>query len=264
MPADTRARGWRKIATSVWGWPKDPQVYGRLELDAEPVLSAIEELRRRSGARVTVTHLVTRAIALALKEHPAINTRLVRGHFLPRNGADVFVIVAGGGDDLSGVKIEHADRKGAAEIARELEERAASARAGGAETERGKKILAALPPTVLGWVLRLAAFLTVDLGLDLRSLGMPREAFGGAMVTNVGVFGITEGFAPLSPIYRVPVIVLVGEIEEKPWVQGGKVKAHHVLTLTATIDHRWVDGKGIAGLAATFRRYLADPLAYET
>lgn len=33
-------------------------------------------------------------------------------------------------------------------------------------------------------------------------MGMPREAFGSAVVTNVGVFGASEGWAPLSPIYR--------------------------------------------------------------
>jgi hypothetical protein len=49
----TRAKGWRKIATAVWGWPEDPQVYGRQEFDAQPILDAIEVLRERTGARVT-------------------------------------------------------------------------------------------------------------------------------------------------------------------------------------------------------------------
>lgn len=260
-----RATGWRKIATSVWGWPNDPQIYGRLEVDAGPVLDAIAELRQRTGARVTATHLVARAIALAARDNPSINTRLVRGHFLPRESVDVFVIVAAaGGSDLSGVKVRHADEKTASTIARELEERAATARSGSGELDRAKKLMEALPPTLLGAALRFAAFLTADLGLDLKGLGMPREAFGSAMVTNVGVFGIQEGFAPLSPIYRVPVIVLVGEIEPKPWVVDDEVKVRPVLPITATIDHRWVDGHGIAGLAETFRKYLSDPLAYES
>jgi pyruvate/2-oxoglutarate dehydrogenase complex dihydrolipoamide acyltransferase (E2) component len=256
-----RATGWRKIATSVWGWPNDPQIYGKIEVDAQPVLDAIQELRERSGVRVTATHLVARAIAIALRDNPAINTRLVRGHFLPRESVDVFVIVsAGGGTDLSGVKLRRADEKTAAEMAAELEERVATARTGGGELARAKKLMEALPPTVLGAALRLAAFLTADLGLDLKGLGMPKEAFGSAMITNVGVFGIQEGYAPLSPIYRVPVIVLVGEIERRPWAVGDEVRVHPVLPITATIDHRWVDGAGIAGLAETFRKALA----YET
>ena len=111
--------------------------------------------------------------------------------------------------------------------------------------------------------LRLSAFLTSNLHMDLKRFGMPREAFGGAMVTNVGVFGITEGWAPLSPIYRVPIIVLVGEVETRPWVVGDRVEPRPVLPLMATIDHRWVDGYGIAGFVETFKKYVANPLAYE-
>jgi hypothetical protein len=53
-----KATGWCKVATSTWGWPKDPQVYGRLEIEATPVIEAVDVLRERSGARVTTTHLI--------------------------------------------------------------------------------------------------------------------------------------------------------------------------------------------------------------
>ncbi|MGH2676159.1 MAG: 2-oxo acid dehydrogenase subunit E2, partial [Actinomycetota bacterium] len=106
-------------------------------------------------------------------------------------------------------------------------------------------------------------FLTSNLHLNLPALGMPREAFGSAMITNVGTFGIAEGWAPLSPIYRVPMIVLVGEIEPRPWAVGDRVEVRPVLPLTATIDHRWVDGYGMAGVVETFKKYLGNPLAHE-
>lgn len=260
----TRATGWRKIATAVWGWPEDPQVYGRQEFDAQPILDAIEVLRERSGARVTPTHLMVRALALAFRDNPSMNTRLARGRFHPRESVDIFVIVAsGGGGDLSGVKIRRADEKTAPEIARELDDRAAEARAGKGELDRVKRMMEILPRSILGLTLRLSAFLTSNLGWDLSRLGMPREAFGGAMVTNVGMFGIGEGWAPLSPIYRVPMIVLVGEIERKPWAVGDEVMVQPVIPVTATVDHRWVDGYGMAGVAETIKKYLANPLAYE-
>lgn len=258
-----RTRGWRKVATSTWGWPTDPQIYGRLELDAAPVLEAVATLRERTGARVTPTTLVTRAIALGLRDNPSINTRLRFGRFVPRDSVDVFVIVSAPGSDLSGVRVRRADEKGAGEIARELEERAAEARAGKGELDRAKGMMAATPYLLLRPFLRLSAFLTSDLGRNLGRMGMPKEAFGGAMVTSVAMFGIQEGWAPLSPIYRVPIIVLVGEIGEKPWVVDGEVRARPVIPITATIDHRWVDGSGIAGMADTFRKYMADPLSYE-
>jgi pyruvate/2-oxoglutarate dehydrogenase complex dihydrolipoamide acyltransferase (E2) component len=260
MPKTT---GWRKVATSTWGWPTDPQIYGRLELDAVPVLEAIEELRRRTEAHVTATTLVTRAIALGLRDNPSINTRLRFGRFVPREGVDVFVIVAAPGADLSGVKVRDAAHKSAAEIATEIEERAVEARAGKGELDRAKGMMAATPYFLLKPFLRMSAFFTSDLGRSFRRLGMPKEAFGGAMVTNVGTLGIQEGWAPLSPVYRVPIIVLVGEISEKPWVVDGRVEPRPVMPVTATIDHRWVDGHGIAGLADTFRKYMANPMAYE-
>ena len=258
-----KTRGWRKVATSTWGWPTDPQMYGRLELDAAPVLEAVATLRGRTGARVTPTILVTRAIGLGLRDNPSINTRLRFGRFVPRESVDVFVIVSTPGSDLSGVRVRRADEKGAGEIARELEERAAEARAGKGELDRAKGMMAATPYFLLRPFLRLSAFLTSDLGRNLGRMGMPKEAFGGAMVTSVGMFGIQEGWAPLSPIYRVPMIVLIGEIGEKPWVVDGEVRARPVIPITATIDHRWVDGSGIAGMADTFRKYMADPLSYE-
>ena len=264
MARGKRAKGWRKIATATWGWPTDPQVYGRLEIDAVPVLEAVRTLRERSGARVTPTHLVARALALGFTENPSVNTRLARGRFHPRDTVDIFIIVAaGGGGDLSGVKVREVDRRTAPEVARELEARIEAARSGKGELDRAKKLMEILPPRVLGWSLRLSAFLTSNLRMHMPKLGMPREAFGSAMVTNVGVFGITEGWAPLSPIYRVPIIVLVGDIETRPWVVGDRVEPRPVLPVMATIDHRWIDGYGMAGLAETFKKYLANPLAHE-
>jgi pyruvate/2-oxoglutarate dehydrogenase complex dihydrolipoamide acyltransferase (E2) component len=259
----TRARGWRKIAASVWGWPKDPQVYGAMDFDAVPVLEAIETIRERTGVRVTATHLVTRALARSFRDTPSMNTRLARGRFLPRESVDIFVIVAVGDGDLSGVKVRRADERTAAEIATELEGQIEEVRAGRGELDRAKRMMEILPPRLLGLSLRLSAFLTSNLHLNLRALGMPREAFGSAMVTNVGTFGITQGWAPLSPIYRVPMIVLVGEIEPRPWVVGDRVEVRPVLPLTATVDHRWVDGAGMAGVADSFKKYLANPLAHE-
>ena len=62
-----------------------------------------------------------------------------------------------------------------------------------------------------------------------------------------------------SPIYQVPIIVLVGEMAEKPWVVNGEIVSRPVLPIEATIDHRWVDGQGIAGMSETFQKYLANP-----
>jgi pyruvate dehydrogenase E2 component (dihydrolipoamide acetyltransferase) len=260
-----KARGWRRIATATWGHPNDPQIYGDLEIDAGALLAFIEELRRRTGVRVTVTHLVGKALAAALAEHPELNTRLVGGRFIPRESVDIFFIVSTeGGKDLSGVKVANADRKHVVEIANEVAGRAARVRTGDdAELGRSKSLLDATPTWLLGPVLRLGTWLTVDRNVDLKRFGLPRQAFGSAMVSSVGTFGVHHAYGPLSPLYRVPFLALVGEIEPKPVVIDGEIAARPMLTVSATMDHRYLDGSHAARLGKSVRAYLENPAAFE-
>jgi hypothetical protein len=77
------------------------------------------------------------------------------------------------------------------------------------------------------------------------------------------MFGLPQGFAPLARFYRMPLLVLVGEITDKPVAIGGKVKVRPMLPLTATIDHRYADGWHISQLLKPFKAYFADPAAFE-
>ena len=86
---------------------------------------------------------------------------------------------------------------------------------------------------------------------------------GSAMVSSVGMLGLPRGFAPLAWMYDVPVLVLVGEITQQPVVVAGRVEVRDVLPITATIDHRYVDGWQIAKLMRAFRDYLATPQQFE-
>ena len=79
------------------------------------------------------------------------------------------------------------------------------------------------------------------------------------MVSSVGMFGIRHAYAPLAAFYRVPILVLVGELTPKPVAVNGVVVIRPVLPLTATIDHRYVDGWHLARAFAAFREYLAAP-----
>ena len=256
---------WRKIAPAMWSHPRDPQIYGDLELDAAPLLEFIEDTRSSSGAHVTVTHVVGRAVAHALGSHPELNCTLARGRFVPRDAVDIsFVVAVEGGRDLSSVKVRNADEKSVGEIAKELAERAARVRTGtDADFGRTKRTIERTPPRLLRFGLRAADWLTGDLRLDLRRFGLPRDAFGSAMVTSVGMFGVQRAYAPLSPYYRVPFIVLVSEVAERPVVVDGTVTARPTLVLTATMDHRYLDGAHAARLANAVREYLADPAAHE-
>lgn len=260
-----RAEGWRKVASATWRGPVDPQIYGDLEIDATRLLAFVEEARVATGAHVTVTHLVGRAIAHALGENPELNVRKRGGRFEPREDVAVFFVVAvDDGKDLSGVKVREADRKSAVEIARELSERAARIRSReDADFGRSKKLLARTPTLTLRPSLRLVTWLTSDVGLDLRRFGLRSHPFGSALVTSVGMLGVQHAYAPLSPFYRVPFLALVSEITEKPVVRDGEIVARPLLTISATMDHRYLDGAHAARLARGVRAYLEDPRAHE-
>ncbi|MFT3924145.1 MAG: 2-oxo acid dehydrogenase subunit E2 [Myxococcales bacterium] len=256
--------GWRRVAATMWPPPNDPQIYGQLDLDATAVLDFVHRARER-GQHVTPTALVGRAVARALEEVPELNTRIVGLNAIPRQSIDIFFITAvGQGSDLSGVKVKAVDRLHAAEVTRELDVRAAGLRAGGdPEFATTKWVMERLPKRGLSYALKLSTFLTERMQLDVPALALHASPFGSAMVSSVGMLGLPHGFSPLSWMYDVPLLVLVGAISERPWVVEHRVVARPVLPITATIDHRYVDGAQIARLLAAFRAYLEDPTRYE-
>ena len=116
---------------------------------------------------------------------------------------------------------------------------------------------------MLRGALHLGAWLTSDLNLDLSRVGMPRQAFGGAMITSVGMWGISHAYSPLAHYYRVPLLVLVGAVRNMPVVAGDEVVIRPMLTLTATFDHRYVDGFHAARFAEAVRAYCQSPARFE-
>lgn len=265
MSKRERIRGWRKIAAAAWGRPNDPQIYGDLELDATEVLAFIAEAREKAAVRLTMTTMVGRALATALADHPDLNVRMYRGNFIRRESVDVFFIVsAEQGSELSGVKVVDADKKGAVQIAAELGGRATTIRSGtDAELGKTKKVIGSTPRWLLGTSIRVSSWLTTDRDLDLKRFGLPRQAFGSTIVSSVGMFGVQRAYAPLAGYYRVPFLVLVGEVADKPVAIDGEVVIRPMLTLTATMDHRYIDGYHAARLARSVRDYFAAPFDHE-
>ncbi len=272
---------WRRVALSTWGAPDDPTAYGTLELECEAALAYLDRLRRESGEKVTLTHLVGKAAALAIAAHPEVNGFPSHGRLMVRDTIDVFFQVAFFDEDvkrdgegagassgtnkkknanLAGAKIVRADQKSVVSIARELREGAEAIRKRGeAETVKSANLMARIPGPFLGFVTRAAAYASYDLGLDLRKLGVPRDPFGSCMVTNVGVFGLRVGHAPLLPFARVPVILTLGAVREAPTVVGGKVVVRKMVSIGAAFDHRVMDGYHAGVMARIFSEVFGDP-----
>lgn len=255
---------WRRLAPHVWDRPRDPTVYGVMDLVVDRAVPYLDELSRVSGTKVRVTHLVTKGLALGIQRIPPANGIVTRRRIALRRDVDIFVQVATeGGRDLSGTKLKCVDRMPLAEIARELATRVALVRRhADPGVERTKSLVQRLPNAILGLTVRAMEFLLYDLQLDLSRFGIDSDQFGSAMVSNIGNFegfGMTFALAPLVPVSRCPIVVLIGEVQRKPVVEGDRIVARSVVTLGCTFDHRMIDGAQGTAIAAVLRRVVEDP-----
>jgi pyruvate/2-oxoglutarate dehydrogenase complex dihydrolipoamide acyltransferase (E2) component len=245
------------MALHAWRSPGDPSVHGTLEIDATEAQDVVRQLRARSVRRITITHLIGHALALAIRERPEVNAIIRLGNVYRRETIDVFFQIAfEGGEDLNGAKIARADQKSLVEIAAELEGHARSVRERRTDSVRIADRFRRMPAALTGVALRATTFLTYDVGLDLSRYGVPFDAFGSAMVTNVGSFGLTTGLAPLVPFSRCPIVLLVGEIHDRPVVRQGKIVARPILPIGVTFDHRLLDGYQASKMALRFRTII--------
>lgn len=92
-----------------------------------------------------------------------------------------------------------------------------------------------------------------------RSGGLSPEDTGNAIatVTNLGAQNI-DCFTPILNAPE-PVILGVGRIMKRPWVEGDSIVAALVTTLSITFDHQVLDGKDAADFLESFVRILEDP-----
>jgi 2-oxoisovalerate dehydrogenase E2 component (dihydrolipoyl transacylase) len=86
----------------------------------------------------------------------------------------------------------------------------------------------------------------------------PAEMSDGTItITNVGVFGVDTGTPLLNP--GESAIVAFGAIRETPWVHKGKVVPRQVTTLAMSFDHRIIDGELGSKFLADLGALLHDP-----
>lgn len=251
----------RKLAIATWGPPDEGSIYGKLQVDAEAAQRWIEETRKTSGEKVTITHLVGKAVAMALAQAPTINGRIVWGSYVPFDTVDVtFLVALDDGKDLAKVKIANLNKRPTTDIASELRQRAEKLRKGqDADFEKSKGLLRALPTFVLRPLLKFIGWLTSAVGISVPALGLEAFPFGSCIITSVGMLGIDEAFAPHTPFARVPVLLLVGAVRDTPVARDGQVVIRPILTITATVDHRFVDGFQLATVAKILRETLENP-----
>jgi len=86
----------------------------------------------------------------------------------------------------------------------------------------------------------------------------PADLSGGTVsITNIGVFGIDAGTPILNP--GEAAILALGAVRSMPWEYRGEVALRQVMTLSLSFDHRLVDGEQGSRFLADVGSLLAEP-----
>ena len=170
-----------------------------------------------------------------------MNGRIIWGKFFPHKQTDIGVLVnIEGGKDLANAKIENADKKSVVDISRQLYEKAQKLRTGkDKDFKKTTNTLKFIPVFMLKPLVYWVGFLGGSIGLSIPMFGVKKFPFGSCLVTSVGMLGLDRAFVPFPPYARIPLLVMVGAIQDKPIVVDGEVVVRPVLTVTATLDHRY-------------------------
>lgn len=255
----------RKIALGTWRTAYDPSVYGSMDLDVTDAIEYIDRFRERTGRRLTMTHLLARVAGAILEAEPDANAILRFGRPYLRKEIGVFFQVAledeeTGEVDLSGATVHGPEKMTLLELMDDFEAQVKKVRKGEDEQlEQSRSLFKALPWFLVRPILNLLGFLGYSLNLDLRFLGVPKDAFGSMMITNIGSLGLTEAYVPLVPYSHVPLLLAVGAIRDTPVVREGEIAVRKMMRVSVTFDHRLLDGMHAARMSKVLRAWMEHP-----
>jgi 2-oxoisovalerate dehydrogenase E2 component (dihydrolipoyl transacylase) len=200
-----------------------PHVTEFLTVDITPTMELRERIRALPDfAEVKVTPLlfVARALLLAVKRHPMINSAW--------------------DEAAQEIVIKHYVNLGIA-----------------AATDRGLIVPNIKDADALS--LRELAVALSDLTTTARSgKTAPADMSGGTItITNVGMFGVDNGTPILNP--GESAILAFGAVRPTPWVVDGQIVPRQVTQLALSFDHRIVDGQLGSEFLADLGAILHDP-----
>lgn len=263
---ENKLSSWRKVALASWVAPKDPQTFGLLKFEADKLMEFISDYRNKYGKRLTPTHIVGKALGLAIKENPEVNGYVVGNTLYKRQQIDVFFQVAldEAGKDLSGLVIKDADKSRLQDIITSMENQAKQLRGGKDKSfNKIKKKVSKTPNFILRIFLKILDVFLYKLNIWSPLFGVHPDPFGSAMVTNVASFGVEMGFVPIPAISHVPLILAVFSVKDEAVAIDGEVKVKKMITIGATFDHRVIDGVYGGKIVKSLKKYIEDPWVLE-
>lgn len=221
----TPIRGVRKAtaAAMVRSAFTAPHVTCFLEVDVTETTKLVRSLRadpRLSDHRIGILAVVAKAVCLALRAEPSLNSRwddaageIVQYHYVNLG------IAAATDRGLIVPHVAEAQSLGLVELADAIDGLAQTARA-------GRAAVSAL-------------------------------SGGTFSITNFGVFGIDAGTPIINP--PEAGILGLGAVRRRPWEYEGEIALRDVMTLSLSFDHRLVDGQQGARFLASVGDVLREP-----
>ena len=198
-----------------------PHFYVTMEVRAERLVDLREQLKNL-GHKISVNDFVVRACALALREHPAVNSGFNSSNqtLIRFKTVDIAIAVALP-DGLITPIVRHADYKNLGEISAEVKMLAQKAKEGKLQREE--------------------------------------YAGGSFAISNLGMYGVSDFVGIINPPQAA--LLAVGAVEDRAVVEGREVVPGKVLRITLSGDHRVIDGAVGAQFLMTVKKYLENPTA---
>lgn len=251
---------WRKVASTIYRKPIDSKIYGSVDIDVTELEKFISE-KRKQGVKTTLTFIMTLIIGRALKNAvPELNTFVRRGKIVPRPQIAGTLSVLLDKGQMGSVKIENIDQLTIAELTAEIKEKIQQSRKGNENTTmQSKNMLASLPWPFRSWFFKLYKTITIHGGISLPFLGLSANSFGSYVVSNIGTLGLDSGYGALLPSANVSIVMILGGVTKKPVFVNDEIVPRRILSLSATLDHRVVDGSHGGKLFRYIKHMVKNP-----
>ena len=196
-----------------------PHFYTQQDIDIEKIISIRSELKE-SGIRLTVNDFILRAAALALKEHPVINSGYDSSKDVIVRFQTIDIAVAVSIEEgLITPIVRHVDFKNLGQISSEVKYLAELAKKGELKTDQYKG--------------------------------------GSFTISNLGMLGVHDFQPIINPPQAA--ILGVGGIRECAVIKEGKIAIGKRMMVSLASDHRVIDGIDAAKFLKTFQRYIENP-----
>ena len=228
FPAEERipVRGVRKhtAAAMVASAFTAPHVTEFLQVDVTETMAAVRRARdlpEFAGVKVSPLVFVAKALLVAVRRHPMINSSWDEAaqEIVVKRPVNLGIAVAAD-RGLLVPNVKGADALPLTGLAQAIDGLAATARAGKTT---------------------------------------PADLAGGTItITNVGVFGVDAGTPILMP--GEAAILAFGQVRDLPWVVSGELAVRKVTTLSLSFDHRIVDGELGSAALRDVGSMLEDPI----